>query len=40
METAVKEKVTFADWDPAEIIETKESVIAHLEAALEENDTG
>jgi probable addiction module antidote protein len=33
------EKVTVADWDPAEDIETKEDVIAYLEAALEENDT-
>jgi len=38
METVVKEKVTFADWDPAEVIETREDVIAHLEVALEEND--
>ena len=26
------------EWDPARYIETKEDVIAHLEAALEEND--
>ena len=26
-------------WDPAEHINTKEDVIAYLEAALEENDT-
>jgi probable addiction module antidote protein len=32
------EKVTVKDWDPAEYIETKEDVIACLEAALEEND--
>jgi probable addiction module antidote protein len=32
------EKATVADWDPAEYIETKEDVIAHLEVALEEND--
>ena len=32
------EKVTFEKWDPAEVIETKEDVIAHLEVALEEND--
>jgi len=38
METVVEEKITFADWDPAEVIETKEDVIAHLEVALEEND--
>jgi len=38
METVVEEKITFADWDPAEVIETREDVIAHLEVALEEND--
>jgi len=27
------------EWDMAKYINTKESVIAHLEAALEENDT-
>jgi probable addiction module antidote protein len=32
------EKVTFKDWDPADDIETKNDVIAILEAALEEND--
>jgi len=32
------EKVTVADWDPAEVITTKEDVIAFLEGALEEND--
>jgi probable addiction module antidote protein len=31
-------KVTVSDWDPAEIIETKEDVIAFLEGALKEND--
>jgi probable addiction module antidote protein len=31
-------KVTVSDWDPADYIKTKEDVIAHLEAALEEND--
>jgi probable addiction module antidote protein len=31
-------KVTFEKWDPADDIETKEDVIATLEAALEEND--
>jgi probable addiction module antidote protein len=31
-------KVTVSDWDPAEIIETKEDVIAFLQGALEEND--
>jgi len=38
MKTAAKEKVTFSKWDPAEIIDTKEDVIAFLEGALEEND--
>ena len=38
MKTAVKEKITFAKYDPAEVIETKEDVIAFLESALEEND--
>jgi len=33
-----EKKVTFADYDPAEYIETKEDVIAFLEEALEEND--
>jgi probable addiction module antidote protein len=32
------EKITVSDWDPAEYIETREDVIAHLEAALAEND--
>jgi probable addiction module antidote protein len=32
------QKVTVSDWDPAEYIETKEDVVAHLEVALEEND--
>jgi len=31
------EKTT--EWDMARYIDTKEAVIAHLEAALEENDT-
>ena len=40
MKTAIKpkEKVTFSKWDPAEVIETKEQVIALLEVTLEEND--
>jgi len=38
METKTREKVVFSKWDPAEIIETKEDVIAFLEGALEEND--
>jgi probable addiction module antidote protein len=32
------EKMTVADFDPAEYIETKEDVVAMLKAALEEND--
>jgi probable addiction module antidote protein len=32
-------KVETTIWDPAEHINTKEDVIAYLEAALEENDT-
>jgi probable addiction module antidote protein len=32
------EKVAFEKYDPAEYIETREDVMAHLEAALEEND--
>jgi len=31
-------EATVADWDPAEVITTKEDVIAFLEGALEEND--
>jgi len=38
METKTRKKVTFADWDPAEIINTKETAIAFLEGALAEND--
>jgi len=40
MKTAVKkrEKITFSDWDPAEIIDTKEDVVAFLEVAIEAND--
>ena len=37
MKTAEK-KVTFKKYDPAELIESKEAVVAFLEAALEEND--
>jgi len=33
------EKVTVADWDSAEVITTKENVIAFLEGAIEENDS-
>ena len=38
METKTKDKATFSDYDPAEYIEDKEDVIAHLKVALEEND--
>lgn len=38
MKTAVKRKVTFAKYDPAEVIETKEDVIVFLEEAIEEKD--
>jgi probable addiction module antidote protein len=33
-----KKKITFSKWDPAEVITTKERVIAFLEEAIEEND--
>jgi len=33
------EKIKTSKYDPAEDIETREDVIAYLEAALEENDT-
>jgi probable addiction module antidote protein len=36
--TKTKKKVTFAEYDPAEYIETKKDVIAFLEGALKEND--
>ena len=36
--TKAEKKITFSKWDPAEIITTKERVIAFLEEALEEND--
>ena len=38
MKTAEKKKIIFKKWDPAEYINSKEDVIALLEAALEEND--
>jgi len=38
MATVKEEKVTFSDWDPSKYINTKEDVVALLEAALEEND--
>jgi probable addiction module antidote protein len=31
-------KVAVSDWDPAEVIETKEDVAAFLEGALKEDD--
>jgi probable addiction module antidote protein len=31
-------KVTVSDWDPAEIIETKEDVVAFLDGSLQEDD--
>ena len=34
----MKEKITFAKWNPAEYINSKEDVIALLGVALEEND--
>jgi len=37
METKTKKKVTFAKWNPAEYINSKEDIIALLEFALEEN---
>ena len=38
METKVKKKVTFSKYDPAEYINSKETLIAFIEGALEEND--
>ena len=38
MKTAIKEKITFSEYDPSEYINSVEDVKAHLEAALEEND--
>ena len=38
MEAITKEKITFSKYDPAEVITTKETVIAFLEGALEKND--
>ena len=34
----MKEKITFAKWNPAEYINSKEDIIALLGVALEEND--
>jgi len=39
MKTETLKKVTFTKWDPVKYINTKEAVIAHIEAVLEENDT-
>ena len=39
MKTAIKEKITFSNWDIAETLETKEDIIACLEVALAEPDT-
>jgi len=38
MEAKTRKKVTFAKWDPAECINSKEDVVALLKVALEEND--
>jgi probable addiction module antidote protein len=38
MRRSSMEKITVADFDPAEYIETKEDVMAYLETALQEND--
>jgi len=38
MESTIQEKITFSDWNPVKYINTKDDVIALLEAALEEND--
>ena len=38
MNNITKKKDTFAKYDPAEVIESKEDVLAFLEVALEEND--
>ena len=37
-EAEVKYDVTLTDWDMSDYIKTKKDVVAHLEAALEEND--
>ena len=39
MRTAVKEKITFSDWDIAETLDSKEDIIACLEVALSETNT-
>ncbi|MCL2381303.1 MAG: putative addiction module antidote protein [Treponema sp.] len=38
MGSTAREKITFSKYDTAEYIESKEDVIAFLEAAMEEND--
>jgi probable addiction module antidote protein len=39
MKTKIKEKITFSKWDMAELLETKEDIIACLEVALAEGNT-
>ena len=38
VKTATREKITFAKYDPAEYINSKDDVLAFLEGALEKND--
>ena len=38
MKNTAVEKITFAEYDPADYINSREDVIAFLEGALEEND--
>ncbi len=38
MEAATLEKITFAEYDPAEIINDKEDILVFLESAIAEND--
>jgi probable addiction module antidote protein len=33
------EEITISDWDLAEVIDTKEDIVAHIDGALAENDT-
>ena len=39
MQTATREKITFGKWDVAEILESKEDIVACLEVALLEANT-
>jgi probable addiction module antidote protein len=39
MKAAIKEKITFSDWDLADTLETKEDIIACLEVAMAESNT-